>query len=175
MCACFNPPPHGERPRTLTLLGKTQSAPPHGERHVAARHDHVWEGVSIRAPARGATIVSLLVVASSGFNPRPRTGSDRGQPAIVPRRNVSIRAPARGATALDELMPHFVQVSIRAPARGATCTARPASRGRWRFNPRPRTGSDNDGLDVPLGDSVSIRAPARGATVGSLNALKSHV
>ena len=160
-CPCFNP-----RPRTGSDLAATGFL--------------VEDYVSIRAPARGATVA-------------PRR---RSQP-----RKVSIRAPARGATVFGFLVGACVVVSIRAPARGATwkqtthdhcfrCfNPRPrtgsdlqnatlnvdgSSR---RFNPRPRTGSDTQSLypSAARAGAVSIRAPARGATVGSLNALKSHV
>ena len=36
----------------------------------------------------------------------------------------------------------------------------------WRFNPRPRTGSDELAAHVLRSRGVSIHAPARGATSG---------
>ena len=138
--------PHGERlyqgVNTLSTK-KFQSTLPHGER----LHDFVMNpilyGVSIHAPARGATC---------------RTMSD------IVKRYVSIHAPARGATVIDysygmrewfqSTLPHGERpagsvttdkaqlVSIHAPARGATISS------------TSRTRSP----------SVSIHAPARGAT-----------
>jgi len=79
--------------------------------------------VSIHAPARGATIYTLLLKDFAGFNPRARTGRD---------------FTFKHACIVDD-------VSIHAPARGATC--------RWfcgsanmGFNPRARTGRDPSAL-----------------------------
>ena len=55
--------------------------------------------VSIHAPARGATQMSVVLYGET---------------------TVSIHAPARGATIGKYLYPQLVQVSIHAPARGAT-------------------------------------------------------
>ena len=111
--------------------------------------------VSIRAPARGATI-----------------RGHRHSVAIV-----SIRAPARGATRPSSSRPP-TRVSIRAPARGATPDGTDLrARHELGFNPRPRTGGDTPlGMcfnprprtatrSIRRGASVSIRAPARGATL----------
>ena len=55
--------------------------------------------ISIRAPARGATILKAIEDKLNGyFNPRSREGSDE----------------------LSESYRHCVYISIRAPARGAT-------------------------------------------------------
>ena len=56
-------------------------------------------GISIRAPARGATLYKYF---------------------RYHRWNISIRAPARGATRYRIIQDHQFQISIRAPARGAT-------------------------------------------------------
>ena len=104
--------------------------------------------VSIRAPARGATVDRGHEPATPGdrFNPRPRTGGDSGTQLEVRRHRVSIRAPARGATA--RVVPRAyagISFSIRAPARGATklsSTSHWSSSGTG-FNPRPRTGGDS--------------------------------
>ena len=170
--------------------------------------------VSIHAPARGATPASPKTLPrTTSFNPRPRTGGDvndgpgvilttkfQSTPPHGGRRecgepahrgsNVSIHAPARGATYADDPRPetiYAIAVSIHAPARGAT---RAASWWRPRttcFNPRPRTGGDDERRDAiqahdkfqstpPHGGrrvkrspsltklQVSIHAPARGAT-----------
>ena len=103
--------------------------------------------VSIRAPARGATLWGVrLALASLGFNSRSREGSDVSE--AVNKKNfnsfisrsregsdtvaamvaiattVSIRAPARGATDLCRQLDALIDVSIRAPARGATMRVR---------------------------------------------------
>ena len=57
------------------------------------------KGISIHAPARGAT-VSILYLFSD--------------------KAISIHAPARGATQFSHLFCRALQISIHAPARGAT-------------------------------------------------------
>ena len=76
-----------------------QSTPPRGGRRRACVMRAVC-GVSIHAPARGATLRTTI------------THSD-----------VSIHAPARGATRIDRAIAQR-SVSIHAPARGATRCAR---------------------------------------------------
>ena len=99
--------------------------------------------ISIRAPARGATLRSnSLVLPRSYFNPRSREGSDTVLLAMSdPRSNfnprsregsdqiihilsgsihISIHAPARGATRIDLVGIVNADISIHAPARGAT-------------------------------------------------------
>ncbi len=60
------------------------------------------------------------------------------------------------------------RVSTHAPARGATRYERPSQRTTTGFNPRTRTGCDNQLPDaIALPNSVSTHAPARGATGGT--------
>ena len=143
--------------------------------------------VSIRAPARGATLSDLSLCRNGrGFNPRPRTGGDAGQttdrralrfqsapphggrrdPGRLsgPGQSVSIRAPARGATSwlATSLMPSF---NPRPRTGGDSLDSCSSSTASTRFNPRPRTGGDRGWRRARgCGDRVSIRAPARGAT-----------
>ncbi len=77
-------------------------------------------GVSIRAPARGAT--------------HPR----RSSPSL---RHVSIRAPARGATRIAGLKQWCVEFQSARP-RGARLPWTPRSHWRPGFNPRAREGRD---------------------------------
>ena len=138
--------PRGERPVAVGVGGEVegfQFALPRGERrrveYCACRNSPV----SIRAPARGATL------------------SPPGGARIAV---VSIRAPARGATMVvcnDKCGTRFQfalprgerrprpgaplrerVVSIRAPARGATCRHSPRHPSLCRFNSRSREGSD---------------------------------
>ena len=142
-----------------------QSALPRGERHHTPRgvsgnahfNPRSHEGsdiirlaeslgmrISIRAPARGATTVSVCAEFSgSNFNPRSREGSDIDWVSNPLCNAISIRTPARGATrtwtrlprlcrfqsalprgerhgASVEYKPTMTTISIRAPARGAT-------------------------------------------------------
>ena len=163
--------PRGERhaARRAGVVGLGfRSALPRGERRSPGRRARGDARVSIRAPARGATVkprrtllyvtpfrsalprgerpprTSLTMRRSSCFDPRSRAGSDLAKMSgnLVERR-VSIRAPARGATRCCHMCgDEHRQVSIRAPARGAT------------FGTAGRTEAGK----------VSIRAPARGAT-----------
>ena len=121
-----------------------QSTHPHGVRLEDAANEDAPHGVSIHAPARGATVY-------------------RSRPPISLR--VSIHAPARGATDDVRVFKGVNQVSIHAPARGATKSVcviifllykfqsthphgvRPLWFSRFfdvslRFNPRTRTGCD---------------------------------
>ncbi len=166
-----------------------RSAPPHGGRPGWPQQDYdSVPQVSIRAPARGATL---------------------GTPVETVTEAVSIRAPARGATCGSACWPSCTRLFRSAPPHGGRrrwpvkwCSGssfdpRPRTGGdalRARgcsrffcFDPRPRTGGDVslDGAYTdktvfrsapphggrPLGSGkarvftqVSIRAPARGAT-----------
>ena len=103
-------------------IAKFQSALPRGERHDRRAGDDRSKAISIRAPARGATV---------------------DEEADFPDMDISIRAPARGATGLlvillqcadqfqsalprgerrerSERSSRVMIISIRAPARGAT-------------------------------------------------------
>ncbi len=56
-------------------------------------------GISIHAPARGATPKLILYFTSHNhFNPRSREGSDGTAPVNMVQNPISIHAPARGAT-----------------------------------------------------------------------------
>ena len=120
--------------------------------------------ISIRAPARGATTVSVCAEFSgSNFNPRSREGSDAWQKADWLYYQISIRAPARGATGRPcQLL--YVKGFQSALPRGERL---PLTRGMLQvhdFNPRSREGSDIDWVSNPLCKAISIRTPARGAT-----------
>ncbi len=111
------------------------------ERH----HVALVGGVSIRAPARGATsAIDRSSTSPTGFDPRSRTGSDKRRLAVAQRGDRFRSALPHGERRKPELdISAIFVVSIRAPARGATgCTRlRP-----WKitcFDPRSRTGSDH--------------------------------
>ena len=158
--------PRGERRWShfrFIQYSKFQSALPRGERLPVAfdieevrdfnprsregsdnrKRSHIdGVGISIRAPARGATIacgndnpISLFQSALprgerpdppevlhpfSYFNPRSREGSDPECAGVDFEIQISIRAPARGATQHREIYGFCGRISIRAPARGAT-------------------------------------------------------
>ena len=84
-----------------------------------ARAPHL--GVSIHAPARGATGARRgCEEGAPRFNPRARKGRDSWRGDVTAIRVVSIHAPARGATHGMRRGRGGARVSIHAPARGAT-------------------------------------------------------
>ena len=174
----------------LTPSVEFQSTRPHGARPSQTRQTPRHTGVSIHAPAWGATRSSpCRADRIRCFNPRARMGRDA--PAEVVQLNlttVSIHAPAWGATKVEWWKPQDHAVSIHAPAWGATQFAQLCVQQRsvsihapaWGatgtyagiidytsgFNPRARMGRDED-MEEKDGHiaSVSIHAPAWGATV----------
>ena len=124
------------------LMKAFRSTPPRGgdERHVLWK---VAKGVSIHAPARGAT------------------GPARELSARI---DVSIHAPARGAT--WRKMYGATLVEFRStPRAGGDDMARIRHDGANCFDPRPRAGGDlRFRQTVASASRVSIHAPARGAT-----------
>ena len=140
------PPPRGGRPASagkITMPCIFQFPPPRGGRRRRRYRPVRSRSISIPAPARGATLVSISPRRYDLFQfPPPRGGRQtkvikgkKGEP-------ISIPAPARGATDRTghNLFVHLI--SIPAPARGAT----------WIF------------LFRCFRWAISIPAPARGAT-----------
>ena len=77
--------------------------------------------ISIRAPARGATQTSGMILVSSRFQSALPRGERQGTAwKESVQRYISIRAPARGATCENYAPMTRADISIRAPARGAT-------------------------------------------------------
>ena len=76
-----------------------QSTPPHGRRQHTPPTKITRSFVSIHASAREATLMLLSTYPSLlRFNPRLRTGGDRGAVGLSPCWQVSIHASAREAT-----------------------------------------------------------------------------
>ncbi len=102
-CAvCFNPRPRAGGDGDLQVPGADR-------------------GVSIHAPARGATCGAGGVAAYITFQSTPPRGGRRAKHATYGlTSDVSIHAPARGATRARIAKAGVVAVSIHAPARGAT-------------------------------------------------------
>ena len=122
--ASFNPRPRvgGDPTGQSPCLGAGVSihAPAWGAtgvRLLASKDLHV----SIHAPAWGATtVLGLGRPTRLCFNPRTRVGGDRIRPYHPYARLVSIHAPAWGATTCDLIGGGGSGVSIHAPAWGAT-------------------------------------------------------
>ena len=109
----FNPRPRTGGDGTSNTTVSFSSAPARGATVLFPKR--ATEYVSIHAPARGATQVSLFVSIHA-----PARGAT---PRQYPRRDVcgvSIHAPARGATRPRRCAVGSTNVSIHAPARGAT-------------------------------------------------------
>ena len=143
----FNPRPRtggdAARSRSRSLHWRFNPRPRTGG-DLAARPGQTIHVVSIRAPARGATRKSGLLLSSPGFQSAPPHG---GRPDSSPGTGWPLRfqsAPPHGG-------------------RRVRCQVATVLRGR--FNPRPRTGGDEPAARwIPCYVGVSIRAPARGAT-----------
>ena len=85
-------------------------------------YESINNGISIRAPARGATGKRCVIPgALIYFNPRSREGSDKGG-AFPGSRTQNFNPRSREGSDLEsktENLP-YESISIRAPARGAT-------------------------------------------------------
>ena len=121
-----------------------QSALPRGERLRLSWRKGGFFGISIRAPARGAT--SQHRSCSQGL---------KFQSALPRGERLASQCMIIGA----------VCISIRAPARGATQSIPIILCNRNNFNPRSREGSDSHSIATNDIFHISIRAPARGATL----------
>ena len=143
-------------------------------------------GVSIHAPARGATVALLFQIISTLFqSTRPRGARLDRPDGELHTAGVSIHAPARGATDSGRQLTDEIRFQSTRPrgARPATFqnynvlkkfqSTRP--RGARRdcanhaadlasFNPRAREGRDQARFQHRRANDVSIHAPARGAT-----------
>ena len=123
---------------------KFQSTHPRGVRQPLAHLCVRGRGVSIHAPAWGAT----------GDAARPAGGNVTFQ-STHPR---GVRRTLHGRIRVT------TDVSIHAPAWGATCAARTSPRPPSCFNPRTRVGCDTNSNNFQQYCDVSIHAPAWGAT-----------
>ena len=155
--------------------------------------DTIWSdivsrtGISIRAPARGATLHFLRHFRCHvNFSPRSREGSDSINFANCFCDTISIRAPARGATFNSPVNDPVLQFQSALPRgerprflldrcstkqfqsalpRGERHLRRKVPGHVTDFNPRSREGSDRIHTAVfSICNTISIRAPARGAT-----------
>ena len=126
--------------------------------------DNRHQGISIHAPARGATVTPASVCqVDRDFNPRSREGSDNTIDKRGITMNISIHAPARGATVSTEILylcSRFQSMLPRGERQDHPHTV-------WEhphFNPRSREGSDSIIIMSQEHTQISIHAPARGAT-----------
>ena len=130
----------GRKPERPDLF---QFTPLREGRHPGIGADLSGAGISIHAPARGATFAFLRRLAiHCYFNSRPCERGDHFFCQFFGFFVISIHAPARGATLRGSICSCTGLISIHAPARGAT-----------------------DIFVMPQKHIyISIHAPARGAT-----------
>ena len=167
----FNPRPRVGGDRRVGAIspgdGMFQSAPPRGGRPGAARTRGASGGVSIRAPAWGATVVGYIQAGFWRFQSAPPRG---GRPAwhrglAGPAGGFQSAPPRGGRPCSAQASAPSPFVSIRAPAWGAT--PRPAAcppGSRFQSAP-PRGGRRRPWWSASPPGWVSIRAPAWGATL----------
>ena len=127
-------------PLTTSLI--FQSTLPHGER--------LWREITFNC-------------IEAYFNPRSRTGSDRGVVDEALPWTISIHAPARGATFFVK-PGHEVEGFQSTLPHGERPYMNPLHTRKEDFNPRSRTGSDRELKSIQRFSKISIHAPARGAT-----------
>ena len=150
----------------LQVDSKFQSTLPRGERQCGSSHHTALAGISIHAPARGATGMPLKTVTHmSNFNPRSREGSDLFR--IRSSYDAAYFNPRsrEGSDGRERLCNgNGLRISIHAPTRGATTSVLMV----WdmpRFQSTLPRGErlDADPNNSPS-DTISIHAPTRGAT-----------
>ena len=102
--------------------GKFQSTLPRRERQQLLTKIAEVNGISIHAPAKGATSGrNRRRHRGRNFNPRSREGSDVAHHVHrLDGLDISIHAPAKGATRQVCTLRHQFDISIHAPAKGAT-------------------------------------------------------
>ena len=104
-------------------LGVSIHAPARGATSAFRRRLR-GEQVSIHAPARGATITCLAIrLVRCRFNSRARKGRDHSFEVTQRRREFQFTRPQGARRELPDLIGHPLKVSIHAPARGATCVS----------------------------------------------------
>ena len=141
-----------------------QSTLPHGERRRQTTRS-IAAGVSIHAPARGATQGAEARIGLHRFQSTlPHGERPLGAKRIAADPVVSIHAPARGATQRGIIRRVHPGVSIHAPARGATLRPWPTPSARKFQSTLPHGERPPSGANFPAPAAVSIHAPARGAT-----------
>ena len=139
--------PHGARRFCSDVYPKMiwfQFTRPHGARRNWPEAWNTFKGVSIHAPAWGATGTGQRHSRRrKGFNSRARMGRDHIVRNSARFDIVSIHAPAWGATYEGDYLCQLQLVSIHAPAWGATRQVRCSHGIQAGFNSRARMGRDS--------------------------------
>ncbi len=144
-----------------------QSTHPRGVRPDRCRPHVQLAGVSIHAPAGGATtMVDDPAAVAQGFNPRTRGGCDK---ALLFSFHQKMCFNPRTRGGCDEWRLHFIFFPLRFQSthpRGVRLSSLFGSvRLPLCFNPRTRGGCDLRNLRAFFRRGVSIHAPAGGATM----------
>ena len=137
--------PHGVRLTAKTRCfkaGKFQSTHPHGVRQCRDKDVSQAILVSIHAPTRGATYISLVPISVLRVSIHaPTRGATHKGMASEASRLVSIHAPTRGATAAKLVVAHYYEFQSTHP-HGVRLDNNDILRARSSFNPRTHTGCD---------------------------------
>ena len=142
-----------------------QSTHPHGVRHKLAKESGASEGVSIHAPAWGATVAGLKTERTGVFQSTHPHGVRRKATEAKTVLRVFQSTHPHGVRHQTSLSGQFgTNVSIHAPAWGATVQSYRWYKHNQSFNPRTRMGCDERLAQKTVVQSVSIHAPAWGAT-----------
>ena len=192
--------PRGARRRqTRPHAARTmfQSTRPRGARRIDARLRRALSGVSIHAPAWGATRLTGVWARGCygfqstrprgarhgngrvdrarmpGFNPRARVGRDR-ELRRTPIADLLFQStrPRGARRQAHGLLPGDRPVSIHAPAWGATGPGHPKSGAQRCFNPRARVGRDLAPPPWPTSKSQFQSTRPRGARRNAIEAYK---
>ena len=121
--------------------------------------------ISIRAPAKGATICIETEMSKNRFQSAlPRRERHTFLQRKLPAAKFQSALPRRERRMIIYRRWLMNDISIRAPAKGATCQGKRQGTVCHNFNPRSREGSDYPEQEKPVDHMISIRAPAKGAT-----------
>ena len=124
-----------------------------------------YRGISIHAPARGATVKELCEIVWGEFQSTLPRGERRVFLChVTDNRSISIHAPARGAT--KQAAAPFRNCSYFNPRSREWSDGNDGTNGKdgKDFNPRSREWSDARGRGGGAAEGISIHAPASGAT-----------
>ena len=123
-----------------------QSTHPRGVRHAASAGRDPQTGVSIHAPAWGATSRPAVLWCGLWFQSTHPRGVRHPAPVLSGLSHARFNPRTRvGCDAMRSLRMVLPAVSIHAPAWGATLRSCDACRCAWGFNPRTRVGCDTPG------------------------------
>ena len=146
-------------------MARFQSTLPRRERRRCAPLNAAAAGISIHAPAKGATVYDNTVISHVNFNPRSREGSDLQCDGVSKiRLKFQSTLPRRERPGHPQGVRQGGRISIHAPAKGATQQPHPYAAEAWISIHAPAKGATLKTVKRPDGRTISIHAPAKGAT-----------